>query len=130
VTPFERLGGEPVLRPAIDAFVDRIFDDAMIGFFFRRVSRERIKKHEYEHAARVLGADVEYTGRPIDEAHRAHVIAGGHFLRRKEILRQTMLAHQVPDDIVALLLEETERLRPLVTGDFGSECITGLPSKK
>jgi hemoglobin len=125
VTPFERLGGETALRPIIDDFVDRVFGDTMIGFFFRRVSRDRVKQHEYEHAAKTLGADVEYRGRPIDEAHRAHVIAGGHFLRRKEILRQTLVSHRVPDDIVTVLLDETERLRPLVTGDRGSECITG-----
>ena len=71
---FDELGGEPVLRKIIDRFVDRLFDDVMIGFHFQAssVSRERIKEKEYEFAARHLGASLEYTGRPIDAAHRRH----------------------------------------------------------
>ena len=47
---FERLGGEPVLRRVIDTFVDRCFDDMMIGFHFRAADRERVKRFEYQHA--------------------------------------------------------------------------------
>jgi hypothetical protein len=35
--------------------VDRTFDDMMIGFFFARASRERVKEFEYQHAAAFLG---------------------------------------------------------------------------
>ncbi len=35
----------------------------MIGFFFRKASRARIKEKEYEFAAQHLGAEVQYTGR-------------------------------------------------------------------
>ena len=73
-TLFDDLGGEPVLRRIIDRFVDRVFDDVMIGFFFRNARKERIKQKEYEHAAQHLGAPIAYTGRPLDEAHRAHPI--------------------------------------------------------
>src|SRR3954464_7672133 len=75
-TLFEDLGGEAALRPIIDRFVDRVFDDVMIGFFFRNARRERVKAMEYEFAAKHLGADIEYTGRPLDAAHRAHPIMG------------------------------------------------------
>ncbi len=122
VTRFDEIGGEPVLRGIIDDFVDRVFDDLMIGFIFQRASRERIKRHEYEHAAAWLGADVEYTGRPLDVAHAPHRILGGQFLRRKEILRQVLVAHRVPDAIVTEWLAHTESLRALVTKDAGGEC--------
>ena len=61
-TLFEDLGGEPALRPIIDRFVDRVFDDVMIGFFFRNARRERIKQKEYEFAAQHLGADLISAG--------------------------------------------------------------------
>jgi len=123
MTHFEEIGGEPRLRVIIDAFVDAMFDDAMIGFFFSKVSRERIKKFEYQHAAQFLGADLEYEGRPLAVAHRAHRIMGGQFLRRKEILRKNLVEHEVPAHIIDAWLAHVESLRPLITSDPAGECI-------
>ena len=64
MTLFEQLGGEPALRAIVDRFVDRVFDDTLIGFHFAKANRARIKAKEYEFAAAHLGGDVEYTGRP------------------------------------------------------------------
>lgn len=119
---FEELGGEPALRRIIDRFVDRVFDDVMIGFFFRNASRERIKDKEYEFAARHLGADIAYTGKPIAEAHAAHPIMGGQFMRRLQILKQTLEEEGVPEHIREHWLSHTEKLRSLVTRDAGGRC--------
>jgi hemoglobin len=121
-TLFEDLGGEPVLRRIIERFVDRVFDDVMIGFFFRNARRERIKQKEYEHAAQHLGAGSAYTGRPLAEAHRAHPIMGGQFARRSMILKETLEEARVPEHVKKHWLEHTESLRPLITGDASSEC--------
>jgi len=119
---FEDLGGEPVLRQIIDRFVDRVFDDVMIGFFFRNARRERVKQKEYEFAAQHLGAGTPYTGRAIDDAHRAHPIMGGQFARRLTILKETLDAAGVPEHVKRHWIEHTESLRPLVTADAGREC--------
>ena len=121
-TLFEDLGGEAALRPIIDRFVDRVFDDVMIGFFFRAARRERIKQKEYEFAAQHLGAGIAYTGRPLDEAHRAHPIMGGQFARRLMILKETLEAANVPEHVRKHWLAHTESLRPLITADVGREC--------
>jgi truncated hemoglobin YjbI len=34
-TLYDQLGGEAKLRQIIDTFIDRVFEDRMIGFFFR-----------------------------------------------------------------------------------------------
>lgn len=119
---FEDLGGEPALRRIIDRFVDRVFDDVMIGFFFRNARRERIKQKEYEHAAEHLGAGIEYTGRPLGEAHRAHPIMGGQFARRLMILKETLEEAGVPEHVKQHWLAHTESLRPHITGDQSGEC--------
>ena len=119
---FDELGGEPVLRGIIDRFVDRVFDDPMIGFFFRNASRDRIKAKEYEFAARHLGADVPYTGRPLAEAHAPHRIMGGQFMRRLVILRETLEESGVLDHIREHWLAHTEKLRSAITGSEGTEC--------
>lgn len=119
---FDRVGGEPGLRAIIDEFVDRMFEDLMIGFFFRRASRERIKTMEYQHAAEHLGGPVRYSGRPLAEAHAAHRIMGGHFARRSKILSDVLEEHGVPEDVRAQWLAHVESLRHEVTPDRASEC--------
>jgi hemoglobin len=119
---FERLGGEPVLRAIVDDFVARVFDDAMIGFFFRNVDRRRIQEFEYQHAAEHLGGPGRYRGRPLAEVHAKHPIRGGHFDRRAQILRDTLEHHEVAPDIRDRWLRHTESLRPLVTRDAPGEC--------
>jgi hemoglobin len=113
---FDELGGEPVLRKIIDRFVDRLFADVMIGFHFQAssVSRERIKEKEYEFAARHLGAPLEYTGRPIDAAHRRHAIMSGHFMRRLQILKDTLDEFAVPESVRRHWVEHTLEQMPLV----------------
>lgn len=120
---FDEIGGEPVLRAIIEDFVGRLFDDAMIGFFFARVSRPRLEKFEYQHAAELLGADVTYGGRSLSEAHARHPIMGGQFDRRKQILRNTLVDHGVPQHVQQAWLDHVESLRPLITRDAAGECI-------
>lgn len=121
-TDFERLGGEAVLRPLIDEFVERVFADAMIGFMFKAVNKSRIQRFEYQHAAEHLGGNVRYEGRPLDVAHRRHKIMGGQFMRRREILRQVLEARGVPTDITDRWLSRVDSLRDVITRDQGSEC--------
>ncbi|MFW6067069.1 MAG: group I truncated hemoglobin [Myxococcota bacterium] len=119
---FDDIGGEPALRAIVDDFIDRCFDDVMIGFMFRRASRERVKRFEYEHAAELLGAPLRYGGRPLEEAHRRHRILGGQFDRRLQILRETLQDHEVPDVIREAWLAHQQSLRARVTSDPDSNC--------
>lgn len=120
---YEELGGEPKLRAIIDDFVDRMFDDIMIGFFFREADRARVKAMERELAASVLGSGKPYTGRPLRQAHAKHRIMGGHFGRRTQLLRQVLQAHGAPDAVRDALLEHTESLRSEITSDPDGQCI-------
>jgi hemoglobin len=122
MTNFEQIGGESKLLVIIDEFVERVCRDTMIGFFFARVDRARLKRMEYEHAAAFLGADVPYTGRPLEAAHGRHPILGGHFARRREILRQTLEKHGVPQAIAVALLAHQDALRTRVTADEVTQC--------
>src|SRR5258706_7162072 len=119
---FERLGGASKLREIIDSFIDHVFEDRMIGFFFRNADRARIKEMEYQLAAEFLGADVKYTGRPLAKAHANHPIMGGHFARRRQILKETLEAFHVPEEIKSIWLAHTDSLRPLITSEDRSGC--------
>ena len=119
---FERIGGEPALRAIIDEFVDRVFDDIMIGFHFRNASRERLREMEYQHAAEHLGGGVKYEGKPLRAAHAPHRIMGGQFERRKKILSDVLVEHGVDEGVRARWLAHVESLRDEITSDAGSEC--------
>ena len=121
-TLFEQIGGEAKLREIIETFIDRVFDDRMIGFFFRHVDRGRIREMEYQFTAKFLGAGVEYRGRPLDEAHAKHPIMGGQFARRQQILKETLEIYGVPQQVRDAWLQHNESLRPLITKDAGSDC--------
>jgi len=120
---FEQLGGEPVLRAIIDRFIDRVVADTMIGFFFARVSKDRLKQMEYEFAAQHLGADVVYSGRPIHEAHQRHAIMGGQFRRRLVLLKETLAEFDVPENVVEHWVLHTMALESSVTPDADGRCI-------
>ncbi len=129
-TLYEQLGGENKLRQIIDTFINRVFDDRMIGFFFRNADKNRIKEMEFQLTARFLGADVEYQGRPLDEVHAKHPIMGGQFARRLQILSETLEHYKVPKHIRDAWMKHTESLRPLITRDAGSDCDPLLARKK
>jgi len=122
---FERLGGEPVLRAIIERFVDRLFDDLMIGYLFRAADRERVKAKEFEFAAQHLGAPVAYTGRVIKEAHRAHRITGGQFMRRLQILKETLAAFRVPPEVSDAWVAHTLSLQAEITDNALDQCDPG-----
>lgn len=122
VSLFERLGGEEKLRAIVNAFIDYVFEDRMIGFFFRNADRTRIKELEYQLAAEFLGADIKYSGRPLGNVHANHPIMGGHFARRRQIFKETLEHFQVAEEIKTALLNHTDALRPLITPESGSDC--------
>jgi hemoglobin len=129
-TFFEQLGGEQELRTIVDTFIDRIFDDRMIGFFFRNADKQRIKDLEYQLTAHFFGAEVEYQGRPLNQVHAKHPIMGGHFARRRQILKDTLDLYHVPEPIKEAWLTHTDALRPLITPQKDSECDPNVLAQK
>ena len=120
MTPIERVG-ETTVREVVDRFVARMFDDFIIGFMFVGRDREAIARHEFEHAARVLGSDIPYTGRNIPSLHRPLKINGGQFRRRLAILTQELERANVPDDIRAVWIEAQRRMEKQITD--GTDCV-------
>lgn len=107
---FDELGGAPALERIVNRFVDRMCDDVMIGFHFRNVDRSVLKRREFEFAASHLGAPIEYAGRPIEVAHRPHRIFDGQFMRRLQLLRETLIEFGAPEHVREQWLAHTRSL--------------------
>ncbi len=108
------------MRGIVVRFVDRAFDDVIIGFLFAGKDRERVKLHEYEHAAAVLGAGVAYTGRPIAPLHRTFRINAGQFRRRLALLRQEIERAGLPAEVSEQWLAAQRAMEALLTD--GTDC--------
>lgn len=121
-TLFDQLGGLEALQPVVDDFVDRMVADAMIGFHFAGVDAERLKQLEAQFAAVALGGALAYEGRPVRQAHRSRAISGGQFSRRREILRQVLVDHQVLPEVAQAWLAHTDRLRGAIVQGPQDRC--------
>jgi truncated hemoglobin YjbI len=119
---FDELGGETALRAVVNRFVDRMFDDTMIGYLFRAANREHVKQKEFEHAAAHLGGPVEYSGRPLVDAHRRHAIRSGQFMRRVQILKDVFAEMKVPPRVAEHWIAHTLALRGQITTLEGDLC--------
>jgi hemoglobin len=121
-TLFDELGGEAKVKAIVETFMERVFADRMIGFFFRHADKNRIKAMEYELAAEFLGGPVRYGGRALAAAHAKHPIMGGHFARRRQILKETLDSYGVPERITQTWLAHTDSLRAQITAQSDSTC--------
>lgn len=121
MTLFDEIGGDR-LRAVLTDFYERVFADTMIGFLFWGKDRALLIEREWEFTARLLGADVPYSGRPLRTAHAQSPILGGHFARRLQLLKEMMEKHEVPESVRKAWVEHTLALRPQVTRDTSSEC--------
>ncbi len=119
----ELIGGEAHLRAILEAFIDRVFDDLLIGFFFRAADKARIKDKELELATAHLGGAARYSGQPLGTVHQQHRIMGGHFDRRLKILEETLEAFAVPEAVRQRWLAHDRALRRTITGDAPGQCI-------
>ena len=122
---FDRIGAEK-LRSVLETFYDAVFSDVMIGFFFRGKDKARLVQKEWELVAGHLGADVVYTGKPLEAAHAPHPILGGHFERRLQLLKEALEAHDVSSEVREAWIAHTIALRPRITADQGTECDHGV----
>ncbi|MCB9676814.1 MAG: hypothetical protein H6737_16985 [Alphaproteobacteria bacterium] len=116
---------EALLERVVDVFVDRMFDDFVIGFRFDGKDRVRVKRHEFELARKHVLGTGSYTGRPIGPLHRAMRINAGQFRRRLAILRTVLREHGVEDGIIDAWIEHDRKLEPVLTD--GTDCVPPEP---
>ncbi|MEZ4400784.1 MAG: hypothetical protein R3B06_12235 [Kofleriaceae bacterium] len=118
---FDEVGADR-LRAMVADFYQRVFADVMIGFLFAGKDQAALVEREWELAARMLGGDVPYRGRPIHAAHRRVPILGGHFDRRLQLWKDAMRDHRLPAEAQEVLIRHNVALRAQVTRDPTSDC--------
>lgn len=111
----EELGGDEALGALLRDFYERIYADAMIGFFFLPHDIERLVAHQRDYILARLGRTrTRYGGMSMRQAHGALPILGAHFDRRHVLLTQTLQDHDVPAHVRDAWLDLDQRLRPFI----------------
>ena len=68
-TLFDALGGEPVLRAAVDRFADIVVADDRINFTFAEADMTKFKKLLFDQLCNISDGPCRYTGRDMRAAH-------------------------------------------------------------
>lgn len=117
---YERIGSER-LKAILTDFYLRCFQDVMIGHFFFEKNHDELLRHQLDFTTSMLGGPNHYEGRPVAPVHKPLKIRPPQFMRRRVILRETMLDHGLDTDLADAWIQLEDRLKSLVLMDH-SDC--------
>jgi hemoglobin len=100
-THFDRIGGTPAVREAVDRFYTRVLDDAELAPYFTDADVGAIKRHQVLLLSQVLGGPQGYDGRELGEAHRGLGITEAHYDRVVDHLVAVLVELDAPEDTIA-----------------------------
>jgi hemoglobin len=76
---YDRLGGAPTIREAVDRFYALVLADPDLAPYFEGRDIAGIKRHQVLLLSQVLGGPASYDGRELAEAHRGLGITDAHY---------------------------------------------------
>ncbi|MGE3957253.1 MAG: methyl-accepting chemotaxis protein [Vicinamibacterales bacterium] len=105
-TLFERIGGVPAIKAAVDGLYERILADAELAPFFAGVNLRWLKAQQNAFFIQAMGGPAVYKGKDMKTAHARLPIERRHFDRVAGHLVDALTALSVPasliDEVIAL----------------------------
>ena len=118
-TLYERIGGAPAVKAAVDIFYDRVLADDRIAHFFEGVDMQRQVGKQRAFLVMAFGGPNTYTGDDMRRGH-AHLVARGlndsHFDAVVENLAFTLRELGVGSAAIAEVARIAESVRDDVLG--------------
>jgi hemoglobin len=106
-TLYESMGGESVLRIAVDHFADNVQTDDRINFTFAEADIVKFKRLIFEQLCNLSGGPCKYTGRDMRTAHAKLSINNAEFNALAEdlylALDQAGVPYRLQNKLMALL---------------------------
>jgi hemoglobin len=99
-TYYDRIGGAPALREAVDRFYRLVLADPDLAPYFTAVDVDRVKRHQVLLFTTLLGGPDEYPGQSLASAHTGLGITGPHFDAVVTHLISVLVELSVPEDII------------------------------
>jgi hemoglobin len=107
---YERIGQDKITA-IIQDFYAQAFVDPIIGYFFDGKNQDHLIQQQVSFTIGMLGGPKNYTGKPLELAHRSLNLRPAHFNRRKILMEETMQRHNIDKSCQEewLMLEEQFR---------------------
>lgn len=106
-TLYESMGGETVLRTAVDHFADNVQTDNRINFTFAEADISKFKRLIFEQLCNLSGGPCKYTGRDMRTSHAKLKINNAEFNALAEdlyiALDQAGVPYRLQNQLMALL---------------------------
>ena len=106
-TLYESMGGETVLRTAVDHFADNVQTDNRINFTFAEADISKFKRLIFEQLCNLSGGPCKYTGRDMRTSHAKLKINNAEFNALAEdlytALDQAGVPYRLQNKLMALL---------------------------
>jgi hemoglobin len=113
-TPYERIGGGPALRLAVDRFYAAVVSDPDLAPYFVDIELSKLKAHQAALLTKLLGGPDGYAGRDLADGHRGLGITDEHYAKVGAHLIGVLTDLSVPDDIIAAIGETLQAVRPQI----------------
>ena len=106
-TLYESMGGESVLRTAVDHFADNVQTDNRINFTFAEADISKFKRLIFEQLCNLSGGPCKYTGRDMRTSHTKLNINNAEFNALAEdlyiALDQAGVPYRLQNKLMAML---------------------------
>jgi methyl-accepting chemotaxis protein len=124
---FERLGGVPAIKLAVEQFYERVLADPELAPFFADTNMAWLKARQNAFFIQALGGPPVYKGRDMRSAHAHLPIEPRHFERVAGHLADTLRALNVPQSLVDEVLL---RVAPLADEVVNTPPTDALPEQQ
>ena len=127
---FERLGGVPAIKLAVEQFYERVLADPELAPFFADTNMAWLKARQNAFFIQALGGPPVYRGRDMRSAHAHLPIEQRHFERVAGHLADTLRALNVPESLVEeVLLRVAPLANEVVNTPPSGEAPAGPPTR-
>lgn len=87
---YDEIGGREKLELAMRIAINRIYNDAQIGHFFKGVPKRHLHKELTDQFCNLIGGPCEYTGKTMHESHKDLTITDADFYILVEHVQSAM----------------------------------------
>ena len=133
-TLFERLGGVPAIKAAVDVFYELVLADPALQPFFQGVNLRWLKGRQNAFFIQALGGPAVYKGRDMQTAHAALPIEAAHFGQVAGHLAAALARVQVPqaliDEVIGAVAPLAAQIVNAPSQPRGGAASTGGPTRR
>lgn len=113
---YDRLGGAPTIREAVERFYALVLADPDLAPFFTDVDVAQVKRHHVLLFSQVLGGPASYDGRSLGEAHRGLGVTESHYDKVVAHLVRVLVELGADDDAIAAAGTVVAGVKPDIVG--------------